>query len=195
MKMLKLLTVALLVTCLGTVRAATPAATGTPHDGQHDFDYLIGSWNIHLKKLLHPLTGSNEWVEFDGTVVCRTVWNGNAEVEEFFVDSPAKHIHIQGLATRLYNTKTGQWSIYWANRDNGFIDPAPQVGQFKDGRGEFYGQDTINGRVIYIRFVWTNTTTPRPHFEQSYSTDGGKTWEVNWITEQTRMPEDKSAGH
>jgi hypothetical protein len=191
MKALNSFTAVLLIAWLGTA----PAATNTAHDGQHDFDYLIGSWNIHLKKLMHPLTGSNEWVEFDGTTVCRTVWNGNAEVEEFLVDSPAQHIHIQGLATRLYNPKTGQWSIYWANRDNGFIDPAPQVGQFKDGRGEFYGQDTINGRVIYIRFVWTNITSAAPHFEQSYSTDGGKTWEVNWITEQTRMPGEKSAGH
>jgi hypothetical protein len=184
MQWLKLFVVALSLTFMG----GAAAQTNTVHDGQHDFDFLIGSWKIHLKKLMHPLTGSNEWVEFDGTTVCRTVWNGNAEVEEFLVDAPAQHIHIQGLATRLYNAKTGQWSIYWANRDNGFMDAAPQVGQFKDGRGEFYGQDTINGRVIYIRFVWTNITSTKPHFEQSFSTDGGKTWEVNWITEQTRKP-------
>lgn len=169
--------------------ADTPAksvSSPSVHDGQHDFDYLLGSWNIHLKKRLRPLTDSNEWIEFDGTVVCRSVWNGLAEVEEFVVDSPEKSIAIKGLAVRLYNPQTHQWSIYWANSKNGTVDPVPQVGQFAQGRGEFYGQDTLDGRSIYVRFVWTNTTSSAPHFEQSYSADGGKTWQVNWITEQTR---------
>lgn len=166
--------------------SATSGEATTVHDGQHDFDYLLGSWKIHLKKRLRPLTDSNEWIEFDGTVVCRSVWNGLAEVEEFVVDSAEKNIFIKGLAIRLYNPQTHQWSIYWANSKNGAVDPVPQVGQFAGGRGEFYGQDTLDGRSIYVRFVWTNTTSATPHFEQSYSVDGGKTWQVNWITEQTR---------
>jgi hypothetical protein len=60
----------------------------TKRDGQHDFDFEIGSWNIHLKKLEKPLTGSTTWVEFEGTSVTRKVWNGNANVEEFNVDCP-----------------------------------------------------------------------------------------------------------
>jgi hypothetical protein len=169
---------------------ADEAVTTNPaalHDGQHDFDFLIGSWKIHLKRRLHPLSGSNEWVEFDGTVVCRTIWNGLAEVEEFNVDSPEKNIFIQGLAVRLYNPTTHQWSIYWANRKNAAFDSLPQIGQFANGRGEFYGQDTLEGRAVYVRFVWSNTTSSAPHFEQAFSADGGKTWEVNWSTEQTRI--------
>lgn len=179
----------LLLSHAAAAAAQSPATSGeatSVHDGQRDFDYLLGSWKIHLKKRLHPLTGSDEWIEFDGTVVCRSVWNGLAEVEEFVVDSPEKNIFIKGLAIRLYNPQTHQWSIYWANSRNGAVDPAPQVGQFAGGRGEFYGQDTLDGRSIYVRFVWTNTTSSAPHFEQSYSEDGGKTWQVNWITEQTR---------
>lgn len=165
------------------------------HDGQHDFDFLLGSWKIHLKRRLRPLTGSSDWVEFDGTVVCRTIWNGLAEVEEFDVDSPQKNIFIKGLAVRLYNPKTQQWTIYWANSKNGTIDPAPQVGQFTNGRGEFYGQDTLDGKAIYVRFVWSNTTSAAPHFEQAYSADGGKTWETNWITEQTKVAEVPDSSH
>jgi hypothetical protein len=169
-------------------QSAAPAATATqPHDGQHDFDFLVGSWNIHLKRLLHPLTGSQEWAEFDGTLVCRHIWDGRAEVEEFKVDSPGQNIHIDGLAVRLYNPASHQWTIYWANAKNGVFDSAPQTGEFRDGRGEFYGQDTFNGRMVYVRFVWTNTNTAAPHFEQSYSVDGGRTWEANWITEQRRV--------
>jgi hypothetical protein len=166
--------------------SAKTASDATSHDGQHDFDYLVGSWNIHLKRRLRPLTGSNEWIEFDGTVVCRQIWKGHAELEEFNVDSPEKNIHIHGLAVRLYNPASHQWSIYWANEKNGVMDATPQIGHFKEGRGEFYGQDTLDGKLIFVRFSWTNTTSPAPHFEQSYSDDGGKTWEVNWITEQTR---------
>src|SRR5215468_1223509 len=148
---------------------AATTTSGALHYGQHDFDFLIGSWKIHLKKRLHPLTGSNEWVEFDGTVVCRSIWNGLAEVEEFNVDSPEKKIFIQGVAVRLYNPKTHEWSIYWANRKNGAFDPGAQIGHFANGRGEFYGQDTTeDGRPVYVRFAWSNITSSAPHFEQAF---------------------------
>lgn len=170
--------------------SATPKQTSQDgalqHDGQHDFDFLVGSWKIHLKRLLRPLTGSNEWVEFDGTVVCRKIWNGRGEVEEFNADSPEKHIHIQGLALRLYNPESHQWSIYWADTAKGALGGPPVVGQFKNGRGEFFDQEEFKGRAIFTRYVWSDITTNTPHFEQSFSDDGGKTWETNWITYQTK---------
>jgi hypothetical protein len=159
--------------------------TSTQQDGQHDFDFEIGTWKIHLKRLLHPLSGSTTWVEFDGTSVTRKVWNGRAELEEFETDSSVGG-HIEGLTLRTYNPQTHQWSLYWANSKDGTIVP-PQIGQFENGRGEFYAQDTLNGKLIFVRFVWSNTNTNTPHFEQSFSNDGGKTWEVNWITDQTRV--------
>jgi hypothetical protein len=158
------------------------------HDGQRDFDFELGSWKIHLKRLQNPLTGSNSWVEFDGTSVTRKVWDGRSQLEEFEVDSPTGH--IEGLTLRLYNPQTHQWSLYWANSKNvGSMSSPPNVGEFKNGRGEFYCQDTYNGRFVYIRYVWSDITSNSAHFEQSYSTDGGKTWEVNWITDQKRVQE------
>jgi len=170
-----------------TADAAKTNVQQTPveRDGQHDFDFEMGSWKIHLKRLLHPLTGSTAWVEFEGTSVTRKVWDGRADLEEFETDSPAGG-HIEGLTLRLYNPQSHQWSLYWANSKDGVIVP-PQIGQFKNGRGEFFGQDTLNGKAIFVRFVWSNTTTDSPHFEQSFSEDGGKTWEVNWITDQVRV--------
>jgi hypothetical protein len=167
---------------------AAPQAT-TERDGQHDFDFELGSWKIHLKRRLHPLTGSTTWVQFDGTSVTRKVWDGRSQLEEFETDGAGGH--IEGLTLRLYNPQTHQWSLNWANAKDGTI-VAPQVGQFKDGRGEFYGQDTLNGKPIYIRFIWSNTDSNLPHFEQSFSNDGGKTWEVNWITDQTRVSEGRT---
>ena len=156
-------------------------------DGQHDFDFEIGSWKIHLKRLDGRLIGSTTWVEFDGITGTQKVWDGRSQIEQFETDSAAGG-HIEGLTLRLYNPQSRQWRLYWANSKTGTLDP-PQIGEFKNGRGEFYAQDTWNGKAVFVRFVWTNTTTNVPHFEQSFSDDGGKTWEVNWITDQTRVDE------
>lgn len=166
----------------------TSTQASTERDGQHDFDFEIGSWKIHLKRLLHPLSGSTTWVEFDGTSVTRRLWDGRAQIEQFETDSQVGG-HIEGLTLRTYNPQSHQWRLYWANSKIGILDP-PQIGEFKNGRGEFYAQDTINGKTVLIRFIWSNTTTSVPHFEQSFSDDGGKTWEVNWITDQTRVADE-----
>ncbi len=155
-------------------------------DGQHDFDYAVGTWKIHLKRLKKRLAGSTEWVELDGTIVCRKVLDGRAEVEEMNVESADKRMHVQGLALRLYNPETQQWSIYWVNGADGVLEQNPMVGQFSNGRGEFYNQQIFEGRAIYARFLWSDVTTNTPHFEQAFSVDGGKTWEANWITDQTK---------
>ena len=167
--------------------AATPTQTAaTERDGQHDFDFEAGHWRIHLKRLVHPLTGSKTWVEFDGTSVTRMLWNGRAQIEEF--ETTAATDHIEGLTLRTYNPQSHQWRLYWANSNDGLL-VVPQIGEFKDGVGEFYAQDIFNRKSILIRFIWSKTNSDTPHFEQSFSADGGKTWEVNWITDQTRVPE------
>jgi hypothetical protein len=174
--------------------ASTTSAKQTPaeRDGQHDFDPLIGAWKYHLKRLLHPLTGSTTWVEFEGTGVCYKVWNGRAQLDTLEVDGPAGH--IEGLTLRTYNPQSHQWRLYWANSKDGIID-TPQIGEFKNGRGEFLTQATVNDKAILVRYVWTNMNTNTPHFEQSFSDDGGKSWEVNWITDQTRMKDESDKAH
>ena len=158
------------------------------HDGQHDFDFEAGTWKIHLKRLVHPLTGSTTWTEFDGTTVTRQIWNGRAEIEQFETTGSAGH--VEGLTLRLYNPKSHQWSIYWANASNGIVG-VPTIGEFENGQGEFYDQEPYNGRTILLRFIWSRITPTTAHFEQSFSDDGGKTWEVNWITDQTRISEEE----
>jgi hypothetical protein len=109
----------------GTVSAQQ--SESDKRDGQHDFDFLVGSWKFHLKRLKRRLAGSTEWVEFDGTTVCRKLLDGRAEVEEMNVESADKLIHIQGLALRLYNPESHQWSIYWANAADGVLEQNPMV--------------------------------------------------------------------
>lgn len=159
-----------------------PAQTGK-RDGQHDFDFHIGSWKTHLKRLARPLSGSTSWIEYDGTTVVRKVWNGRANLVELKVDGPTGA--FEGLSLRLYNPESGQWMLNYANVKDGKLT-TPAIGEFKNGVGEFYNQDTYNGRVILVRFVITKITADSYRFEQSFSDDGGKTWELNWIAVDTR---------
>jgi hypothetical protein len=153
-------------------------------DGQHDFDFEIGTWHTHLKRLVHPLTGSTRWVEYDGTTVVRKVWNGRANMLELVADGPEGH--FEGLNLRLYNPQSHQWSLNFSNASSGTLSQ-PTIGEFKNGRGEFYDQETLGGRAILVRFVISDITPTSIRFEQAFSDDGGKTWEVNWIAIDTRV--------
>ena len=153
-------------------------------DGQHDFDFIFGRWKIHMKRRSHGANGADTWTEFDGYGLYRSIWDGRANLNEFEADSPSGH--IEGLTLRTYNPQTHQWSLYWASSRDGILAP-PQVGQFRDGRGEFYAQDVLDGRSILVRYVWSKTTADSAHFEQAFSNDGGKSWDVNWISDMVRV--------
>ena len=163
---------------------------GALRDGQPDFDFEIGTWKTHLRRLLHPLAGSTQWVVCDGRTVVRKVWNGRANLVELEADCPSGH--FEGLSLRLYNPESHQWSLNFASSASGMLGPAT-IGEFRNGRGEFYDQETLNGRAILVRFVISDVTADRCRFEQAFSDDGGKTWEVNWIATDTRV-KDESHG-
>jgi len=165
--------------------AQAPKAAAPERDGSHDFDALLGSWKYHLRRRVEPLTGSNKWIDLEGTGVCRKIWDG-AQIDQLVVDGAGTH--IEGLTLRTYNPQTHLWSLHWANRRDGKLD-VPQIGRFKDGHGEFLALDMYYGKSVIVKFDWTGLNTSAPHFEQSFSEDGGKTWEVNWITDQVRVKE------
>lgn len=160
------------------------AHADAPRDGSHDFDFEIGLWKTHIHRLVHPLAGSNEWTDYDGTSDVRKIWNGKANMVELEVDGPAGH--IEGLSLRLYNPKSHQWSLNFANSRGGEFG-VPTVGEFRNGVGTFYDQERIGDRMVLVRNVWSDITPTSGHFEQAFSDDGGKTWEVNWIATDTRI--------
>ena len=183
-----LLSILIFASCLvsaqtnsGTAKAVTQKPEA--RDGQHDFDFEFGSWKAHIKRLLRPLTGSNEWVDLDGTSIVRRVWDGRANLGELEVTNPTTH--LEGLSLRLYSPQSRQWSIYWSNSRDGSLGTA-MVGQFKNGRGEFFDQETFQGAAIYVRFIFSDITPASFRLEQAFSADGGKTWEPNWIATFTR---------
>ncbi len=160
-------------------------STVAERDGRRDFDFEIGTWRTHLRLLQRPLTGSTTWVEYEGTSVVREILGGAANVVELDVEGPAGG--IQGLSLRLYEPETRQWSLNFSNTRTGKLSP-PVFGEFRNGRGVFYGQDRTNGRAVLVRFVISEITPTSARFEQAFSDDGGATWEVNWIAVDTRVP-------
>jgi hypothetical protein len=170
---------------LATTDAEHAAVAG---DGQHDFDFDFGTWKTHSSRLLHPLTGSTRWVDMDGVSVVKKVWDGRANLAEYKADGPAGHIEL--MALRWFNPTTHEWNIDFATPNVGTLGAVPGVGQFKNGRIEFYDYEPINGRSVLVRFSMWSITADTAQSEQAFSDDGGKTWEVNWINKYTRVREE-----
>lgn len=169
--------------CAPAAVAATAQAPET-RDGQSDFDFEIGRWRTEVKLLKKPLSGSTEWVEYEGTSVVHEFLDGRANLVELSIAGPAGR--IEGVSLRLYHPETGQWSLHYASARDGELT-APLHGRFENGRGEFYGDDRLGDRPIRVRFVITQQGTDTARFEQAFSADGGASWEVNWIAVDTRL--------
>lgn len=171
---------------MNTAIAAKPAAQ-TPQtqaqDSARDFDFLMGKWRIHNKRLKDRLKGSTEWIEFEGSSTARPILAGAGNEDEFRTDFWPGFV---GMAFRLYNPVTKLWSIYWADSKRGTMEP-PVVGRFVGAGGVFEGPDTFEGRPIVVHYIWSRTDTPHPRWEQAFSEDGGKTWETNWVMDFTRV--------
>jgi len=150
----------------------------------HDFDFLLGAWNVHHRYLKGRLQGSSQWTEFDGSSEMKPLLNGLGNVDRYWFVRDSES--IEGVALRLFNPKKGEWTIYWADTKNpGTLQP-PIIGKFHGDHGEFIGEDKFNGRKILCRFRWTRFANGDPQWEQAFSTDEGKTWETNWIMSFTR---------
>jgi hypothetical protein len=176
---------------LAAPRAGAPAepnaaatAMDSERDGQHDFDFYFGRWKIHNRRLKPPLPGSTQWEEFEATSVAKPIWGGLANMDEYEGTS-ATWGHLQGMTVRLYEPKSHEWRLYWANPKGAIID-IPVIGKFKNGRGEFLDQENFQGRTIWVRYTWSDITPNTCHWEQAFSWDNGKTWETNWIMDSVR---------
>lgn len=159
------------------------ASLAIPTGGPHDFDFEFGNWNAQISRLVHNADGSKTWIKMHGTHNVTTFWNGKANVGVFEIDGPGGH--LEGMQVRLYDPKAKTWSLTFANSSVGQFQP-PSTGGFSGGRGVFYDTQTTGGKTILNRSVTTMTSSTSYRDEGAASTDGGKTWEVNWIVVYTR---------
>ena len=161
-----------------TVQAASTAS---------DFDFWMGTWKAHNRRLKRRLAGSEDWEEFEAVSIARPLFGGLANEDEFHTDHDGG---FTGMSFRFFDSETLQWSIYWADsRRLGVLDP-PVIGAFDGDVGVFEGEDVFNGRPILVRFTWSRVDTPSPRWEQAFSDDGGRTWETNWVTDFTRLEDE-----
>ena len=154
------------------------------NDGRNDFDFLIGTWKVHHRRLVERLKGSTDGEEFDGDTVDRKILDGLGNMDENIIYRKTGPVHA--ISLRLFSPESKEWSIYWSTNLTGTLD-VPMIGGFKDRPGEFYSQEVFEGRHIYNRFIWSKITKTSCQWEQAFSEDGGKSWETNWIMEFERV--------
>ena len=152
--------------------------------GAADFDFFIGSWRVAHHRLRERLAGCTDWDDFGGTSVTRKILGGLGNIDDNVLDLPGGA--YRAVTLRAFDPATGNWTIWWLDgRRPGSLD-SPMVGRFGDGIGQFHADDTLAGRPIRVRFLWTLTRPGCPRWEQAFSPDGGKTWETNWVMDFTR---------
>lgn len=176
--------VALLAALMLTATASASGDT-TGVDGQRDFDWELGAWHTDVQVLADPLSDTpDEWLHFDGTSVVKPLLDRRANVVELKVTGPTGR--IEGLNMRLYEPQASRWSLTFVNIRNGLLTPSV-YGGFRDGVGEFYGDDRLGDRPIKVRFLVFRQGQDKARFEQAFSEDGGATWETNWIAIDRRI--------
>jgi hypothetical protein len=159
------------------------ASSGTPHDARHDFDFNFGTWRTHITRIAHPLSGPQTWLTYDGTVTVRPIWSGAANVEEVEAHGPG---HLEFLNVRMYDPALHQWSLNGASSADGTLDE-PMYGSFSNGRGVFFDQETVDGRVVLVRQTFYDITPQSYAFEQAVSDDGGSTWRADFLAHLVRI--------
>jgi hypothetical protein len=147
-----------------------------------DFDFYVGTWKIHNRRLRKALAGCTEWYEFEATGRARRVLEGVGNFDEY--EAPGEG--LVGVTLRIYDAERDEWLLYWAGANGGPLG-APQVGRIENGRGDFYADDVWQGKPIRVVYRWSDITRTSARWEQAFSTDGGSTWETNWIMESTRV--------
>jgi hypothetical protein len=168
----------------GIALTQTPAPTSAMHDGQHDFDFNLGVWHTHIRRVVDPFASSSGSVELNGTVTVRKVWGGKAELEEIEADGPKGH--WEGLTLFLYNPSAHQWSQSFANSKVGTL--SSNIGEFKDGRVVLVGEDnSVTDKTILVRAMWSDIKPDSHQYEEWYSNDGGMTWVRSFTANLTRV--------
>jgi hypothetical protein len=162
------------------IAAAAPGLTGH----EHDWDWLVGRWNVRHRRLKARLAGSTEWEEFAGTSVLWLTLGGLGTVDDNVLELPGGT--YRAVTIRAFDAQAGQWSIWWLDERYPTTIEPPVRGGFKDGVGMFVGDDTLRDKPIKVRFRWTDIAANSARWEQAFSPDGGATWEVNWVMQLTR---------
>jgi hypothetical protein len=150
-----------------------------------DFDFFFGSWSVEHRRLKEWLAGSTEWIEFTGSCTTIPTLGGQGNMDDNVLDKPGGA--YRAVTLRAFDPATEMWAIWWLDgrTPHGPLDP-PMKGRFENGIGTFFADDVVDGRPIKVRFVWSEITATGARWQQAFSSDGGATWETNWVMRFTR---------
>ena len=174
-----------------TMEQTDSAATKTMHikpsttSSEKDFDFLVGKWKVHNRKLKTRLAGSTDWSEFESELHMRKALNGIGNIENYYASFDGKP--FEGMAIRLFNPQTKLWTIYWVDSNGATMDEHPVTGSFENTLGKFYANDIFSDKPIVVLYQWDTANPEQPKWSQAFSTDAGKTWEWNWEMTLTKI--------
>jgi len=157
--------------------------TASPTSSKSDFDYLVGKWSIRNRTLKEPLSGRDEWQEFDATQELRPILLGLGNVDVFRAELDAGP--FEGFTLRLFDSDARLWTIYWADSTTLKLDDG-KIGSFDGDQGNFFGREIVAGQTVIVRFHWDKRNPENPTYSRAFSTDAGATWEWNWYSNFTR---------
>ena len=149
----------------------------SPTSSKNDFDFYEGKWKLHNRKLKTKLDNCTEWTEFESTQEMYRVLNGIGNIDNYLATFDG--MPFEGMSVRLFNPKTRLWSIYWADSNEGILQPAV-LGSFENNIAHFFTKDTFNDKKILVVFRWDVTDKENPIWSQAFSADNGENWEWNW---------------
>lgn len=144
---------------------------------KNDFDFYEGKWNLKNKKLKTRLDNCNEWLEFESTQEMYRVLNGIGNIDNYLASFDG--VPFEGMSIRLFNPKTKLWCIYWADSNEGVLQPAV-FGSFENNIAHFFTKDTFDKKNIIVVFRWDVRDKENPIWSQAFSEDQGENWEWNW---------------
>lgn len=149
-----------------------------------DFDFQIGDWAVTHRRLRTRLAGANDWETFPGASSMRTILGGAGNVEDNLIHIPSGA--YRASAIRTFDAASGLWAIWWLDMRQPHMLDVPVKGRFENGAGAFFADDVFEGRPIRIRFLWLDTASGAPRWEQAFSADNGASWETNWTMQFVR---------
>jgi len=163
------------------------APTDLEADGRHDFDFIFGEWHLANRKLRDPLADDpTDWQEFEATAHAGPILGGLGNYDTMSAPDFPGRPGFHGFSLRLFEVESGLWRIWWASTAAGGQLDTPVVGRFQAGEGRFECDDVLGGRAVRVRYDWTDITPTSAKWKQSFSFDGGATFEPNWFIELTR---------
>lgn len=152
-----------------------------------DFDFLDGTFAVANRRLAERLVGCREWIEFPARLEGhRKLLGGLANLDRFVAELDG--VPFEGVSLRVFDPSAGLWTIHWMDTLSPRLTEQV-VGGFRDGVGEFHGEELFQGRAVQLRFRWDEVTPESARWQQAWFDFERGEWETNWVMEFTRIGE------